>query len=182
MKPHQRKMFTDRSTQMIICTNCKHENRVGTMFCENCGADLTTGGVGATIPTRRIENDPDDASAKSTWGAARIRQGTAIYLHIREAEQPIEVHPTGRMIFGRSDSSSTVKPDIDLSAYNALEKGVSRSHAALELNEDTLMLVDVGSSNGTYLNGQRLLPNQPRVLRDGDEVRLGKLVAHIYFK
>jgi len=40
----------------------------------------------------------------------------------------------------------------------------------------------VGSSNGTFLNGQRLVPNQPRVLRDGDEVRFGKLVAHIYFK
>jgi pSer/pThr/pTyr-binding forkhead associated (FHA) protein len=48
--------------------------------------------------------------------------------------------------------------------------------------EDTLTLVDLGSTNGTHLNGQRLIPNQPRVLRDGDEVRLGKLVFHIFFK
>jgi hypothetical protein len=32
------------------------------------------------------------------------------------------------------------------------------------------------------LNGQRLIADQPRILRDGDEIRLGKLIAHVYFK
>ncbi|MCS7071755.1 MAG: FHA domain-containing protein, partial [Anaerolinea sp.] len=62
------------------------------------------------------------------------------------------------------------------------EKGVSRLHAAICRQDETLTIVDMGSSNGTHLNGQRLIPDQPRVLRDGDEIRLGKLVAHIYFK
>ena len=44
------------------------------------------------------------------------------------------------------------------------------------------MILDRGSANGTYLNGERLTPNEPHVLRDGDEIRLGKLVAHIYFR
>jgi hypothetical protein len=26
------------------------------------------------------------------------------------------------------------------------------------------------------------VPDQPRIIRDGDEIRLGKLVAHVYFK
>jgi pSer/pThr/pTyr-binding forkhead associated (FHA) protein len=86
------------------------------------------------------------------------------------------------MILGRADSSSPRQPDIDLTPFGALEKGVSRMHAAIEKSDDVLTLVDMGSSNGTHLNGQRLRPDQPRVLRDGDEVRLGKLVAHIYFK
>jgi pSer/pThr/pTyr-binding forkhead associated (FHA) protein len=86
------------------------------------------------------------------------------------------------MILGRADSSSTQVPDLDLTPYGALEKGVSRMHAAIHRSEDTLTLVDMGSVNGTHLNGQRLIPEQPRVLRDGDEIRLGKLVAHIYFK
>ena len=48
---------------------------------------------------------------------------------------------------------------------------------AIRRGEDTLTLVDLGSVNGTHLNGQRLVPNQPRVLRDGDEIRLGRLVV-----
>jgi len=93
------------------------------------------------------------------------------------------ISPDKRLVFGRSDNDySSSKPDIDLTPFGALEKGVSRRHAIIEPSEDTLMIMDIGSSNGTFLNGQRLMPNQPRVLRDGDEVRLGRLVAHIYFK
>ena len=44
------------------------------------------------------------------------------------------------------------------------------------------MIMDRSSANGTYVNGERLIPNDPHVLRDGDEIRLGKLVAHIYFR
>jgi pSer/pThr/pTyr-binding forkhead associated (FHA) protein len=65
--------------------------------------------------------------------------------------------------------------------FGAIEKGVSRIHATIERSEDTLTITDLGSSNGTYLNGQRLIANQPRVLRDGDEIKFGKLVTHIYF-
>jgi pSer/pThr/pTyr-binding forkhead associated (FHA) protein len=85
-------------------------------------------------------------------------------------------------VLGRADEVSGTSPDLDLTPYNALEKGVSRIHAAIRRGEDTLTLVDLGSVNGTHLNGQRLVPNQPRVLRDGDEIRLGRLVVHIYFR
>lgn len=167
---------------MVICQHCGHANRAGFLFCEECGRGLRGLPLNATIPTRTMPNDPDEPSAKSTWGSASVRRGTVIVLHIQEA-QPMTISPDKRLVFGRSDNDqSSSKPDIDLSPFGALEKGVSRRHAIIEPNEDTLMIMDIGSSNGTFLNGQRLLPNQPRVLRDGDEIRLGRLVAHIYFK
>jgi len=36
-------------------------------------------------------------------------------------------------------------------------------------------VVDLDSTNGTFLNGMRIMPHQPRILRDGDEIRLGLL-------
>jgi pSer/pThr/pTyr-binding forkhead associated (FHA) protein len=168
---------------MIICSNCTHSNREGMLFCENCGYSITEAAIGtATVPTRRIDNDPDDSIAKATWGSARFSAGTSIIVHIRDANESITLESKKRIIFGRSDTTSTINPDVDLTAHGAIDKGVSRQHAAIEVSEETVMLLDVGSSNGTFLNGQRLLPNQPRLLRDGDEVRFGKLVAHIYFK
>lgn len=166
---------------MVICQHCQHANRAGMLFCEECGRSLSGLPMNATIPTRTIQNDPDDSSAKSTWGSASLRKGASIVLHFVDGEQPMTIEPNRRLIFGRSDVDSTINPDVDLSPFGGLEKGVSRRHAAIEPSEDTLMLFDMGSSNGTFLNGQRLLPNQPRVLRDGDELRFGKLVAHIYF-
>jgi pSer/pThr/pTyr-binding forkhead associated (FHA) protein len=41
--------------------------------------------------------------------------------------------------------------------------------------------MDNGSSNGTFLNEQKLIANQPRVLRDGDDLRLGFLVLTVHF-
>jgi len=167
---------------MIQCQECQHLNRNGTLFCEECGRSLVGLPLNATIPTRAIQSDVDEASAKSTWGTAHVGQGTSLMLRFLSNDEPMIIPPTKRVVFGRVDVGSTVNPDIDLTPYGAIEKGVSRQHAAVEFSEDTLILLDVGSSNGTFLNGQRLVPNQPRVLRDGDEVRFGKLVAHIYFK
>lgn len=49
---------------------------------------------------------------------------------------------------------------------------VSRLHAVLENLEFAWSLRDLGSRNGTYINGERITAE--RVLRSGDEVRVGK--------
>lgn len=166
---------------MKVCPYCAHKNRVGFLFCEECGQSLAENAA-VTLPTRQLDAASSDLAAKATWGTARFGTEASIIIHIRDAAEPIVLRPVKRTLLGRMDTTSTQKPDLDLTPYGALEKGVSRIHAAITRNEDTLMLVDMGSVNGTHLNGQRLLPDQPRVLRDGDEIRLGKLVAHVYFK
>lgn len=166
---------------MKPCPNCGHINRVGFVFCEDCGKNLANA-LNATLPTKKIPNDTNDESAKATWGSARFGENSQVILHIRDAAAPLKLAAAPRLTIGRSDAGSPTKPHIDFAPYGALDKGVSRTHAAIELSEDTLTLVDIGSANGTFLNGQRLVPNQPRVLRDGDEIRLGKLIAHIYFE
>lgn len=166
---------------MKSCVNCGEKNREGSMFCEDCGQPLV-GKMALTLPTRELDSRLDEFSSRATWGTARFEEDSLIVLHIRDAPESVTLQPQKRILLGRSDTTSIQSPDCDLTPYGALEKGVSRIHAAIVRNDDTLTLMDMGSSNGTHLNGQRLLPEQPRVLRDGDELRLGKLVAHIYFK
>jgi pSer/pThr/pTyr-binding forkhead associated (FHA) protein len=165
---------------MIKCPQCGFENRPGVLFCEECGQSLQ-GTANAVLPTKKLEQ-AGDLAAKATWGTARFGQDASIVIHVRDASDPVILQPSKRTILGRSDATSPQKPDLDLTPYGALEKGVSRIHAAIYRSDDTLTLVDMGSANGTHLNGQRLVPDQPRILRDGDEIRLGKLVAHVYFK
>ena len=52
---------------------------------------------------------------------------------------------------------------------------ISRVHAKLERKDGELTLEDLNSTNGVYLNGIRLLPNESRIIEPGDEIRLGKL-------
>lgn len=166
---------------MIDCPYCGEQNREGTLFCEECGQTLFGDKLSSMTATRQLQNVPDELGLKATWGTARFSDTASVVIHIRDAEEPIELHPLQDTSLGRRDPNAESGPTIDLSPYDAIEKGVSRMHAAIRRGEDTLTLIDLGSVNGTYLNGQRLTPNQPRVLRDGDEMRLGQLVIHVYF-
>src|SRR5690606_9798382 len=56
--------------------------------------------------------------------------------------------------------------------------GVSRRHARILLHEQEVVLEDLGSSNGTFLNGNRLRPSAH--LSPGDEIRLGQSVTFKY--
>jgi pSer/pThr/pTyr-binding forkhead associated (FHA) protein len=58
-------------------------------------------------------------------------------------------------------------PDCDLRLRVA---AVSRHHCMIRLRPDEVTLIDLGSSNGTYLNGQRVLSQA--TLHTGDELRV----------
>jgi FHA domain-containing protein len=51
---------------------------------------------------------------------------------------------------------------------------VSRRHAEIQISNGDIAISDLGSTNGTFVNGERI--DQPRTLRDGDEVRIGAVV------
>src|SRR5512138_2674923 len=50
---------------------------------------------------------------------------------------------------------------------------VSRRHAALHCTPTECSLEDLGSANGTRLNGQKLTPNVPVQLKAGDSIQIG---------
>ena len=55
------------------------------------------------------------------------------------------------------------------------DPSVSRLHARVEKIGDSLVLSDLNSTNGVYLNGIRLKPNEQRDIEIGDEIRFGSL-------
>jgi len=51
---------------------------------------------------------------------------------------------------------------------------VSRRHFQIRSREDVYYIVDLDSTNGTYLNGEKLQPNVERRVKDGDQISLAK--------
>jgi pSer/pThr/pTyr-binding forkhead associated (FHA) protein len=80
------------------------------------------------------------------------------------------------VLIGRADPRGKVVPDIDLSSYGGGTAGVSRQHARLLRKEDNWMIEDLHSTNGTFVNEERVPPSQPTWLNSGDSVRCGQLV------
>jgi len=86
------------------------------------------------------------------------------YLDVSSAVDGGRRHLSGdRLVIGRSPLS-----DVVLTA----DAQVSRTHAVLERIADRWVVRDVGSRNGTYVNGQQV--REPVWLRAGDELRIGK--------
>jgi DNA-binding winged helix-turn-helix (wHTH) protein len=59
------------------------------------------------------------------------------------------------------------------------EESVSRRHARVLVREDGAFLEDLGSKNGTFLNGSAI--SKPTCLEDGDEFTLGEMAAPLRF-
>jgi predicted component of type VI protein secretion system len=87
-----------------------------------------------------------------------------------------------RLVLGRVGASGLRHPDVDLTAWGAVEYGVSRLHAAIEIREEAVFLTDLGSTNGTYLNGLQLPAGEHRVVCSGDAIYFGNLLTHLYFR
>jgi len=102
-------------------------------------------------------------------------------IRINGAKDPIQLSGKTKYLLGRADPKHDVNPDIDLGPYGGQQLGVSRKHAYLIQVDNGLSIRDLDSTNGTTVNGQIISANQDRPLRDGDEVRLGKLAFNIYF-
>lgn len=77
-------------------------------------------------------------------------------------------------------ASSELIPEVDLTDDDGAEKGVSRHHAKIQAVQGGLVLVDLGSTNGTLLNNYRLPPQEPFPLKSGDEIRFGDLLIHLF--
>src|SRR6266508_2102087 len=85
-------------------------------------------------------------------------------------EQKIDRLP---LRIGRRDPRQNHYPELDLAEH---DRGIaSRNHALIERNGDYYTLTDLGSTNGTLLNGKHLAPRQPQRLRPGDRIKIGEV-------
>jgi FOG: FHA domain len=160
---------------MIICPNCQHKEMSGAIYCSKCGAQL----IDMTITTHKIHTAEARQEANrqpSSMTPAPARQLQSwISLNMIESGQILPLADRTEFTLGRSAEGQPIVPDVDLSPYNAYANGVSRLHAVIKLIKDQIVLVDLGSSNGTYLNGNRLSPYIETSVAHGDVVYLGKL-------
>jgi hypothetical protein len=155
----------------------------GAVFCAECGAQLIGRDTLTTqnITTQQLDkasdripkNDlyqPFDGS--DAWGS----------LHLLDTGQVLPLSVRNEFTMGRISEGQPIMPDIDLSPYQAYAAGVSRLHAVIKRDGGRILFIDLGSANGTYINGKRLTPNVEQTLNHGDIIALGKLKLQVLIK
>jgi pSer/pThr/pTyr-binding forkhead associated (FHA) protein len=165
---------------MIRCIECGSNQLVGALFCTECGAFLVeqiTKGKTAILPFSEfaVHAPPPPLTQEELETAVTPHHITIVIPSSRRRLQ-LELHDVINV--GRADTEST--PELDLSQDDGAEKGVSRLHARIKSVKKGIVLIDLESTNGTTLNTYRLPPNQPYPLKNGDEIRFGDLLLHIF--
>jgi hypothetical protein len=158
------------------CEKCGVLNALDAPNCSVCGSPLPAGI--RTVNTGNLDND-DISKPEVRWGTAYFGEQSVLRVRIDHIGEIIEARFDAECILGRAGGEVT--PNVDLSPYDAQKMGVSRAHAKLTHENATIMLQDMDSVNGTFLNGEKLVPHQPRVLRNEDELRLGQMILRVSF-
>ena len=186
---------------MIECQSCGTKNIDGSQYCDECGSAIAKGQSSSTdrelqsVKTHITEQPVFQAANVTSVGISPIveelKEHTAISSerHKSDTESPRAslVIDRGEALgteffltndesyIGRWDADNGIFPDVDLDAYDT-EAKVSRRHSRIVFNNGIYSIEDLGSTNGTYINrGRRLIPGNSHVLKDGDEVIVGKI-------
>lgn len=163
---------------MTMCLNCNTENSDTALFCENCDELLLE-----NVPQRRLAPTTllqDPTKELEPVGNA-VLDGKGLVLNIEGFSLNIPIEK--RIYVGRDETAKPNTTFIDLTKFNAFEKGVSRLHALIELTSDgEYQIMDLGSSNGTRINNTPLDPFCLYFLPHNCEIRIGRLVLQLRFE
>lgn len=125
------------------------------------------------LQTRRLDDSiliPEQPS-RNEFVAQRVPK--KVVLVIGKMQLRIILQISEPLVFGRSFSENEVVSFIDLEAFGAEDLGVSRKHLRCWADNGELFIEDLGSLNGTYLNGVRLADHSPQQIHHADHIMLG---------
>ncbi|MEE8486465.1 MAG: FHA domain-containing protein [Acidimicrobiia bacterium] len=112
-------------------------------------------------PTVAWEPAPSDAELDGSPGRLEGAFAWAITIEAGPQTGLTYVLGPGNTIAGRGSEAAIFLPDVT----------VSRAHVRFAVDASGLALTDLGSTNGTYVNGLRLAAG---MLKEGDELMIGK--------
>ena len=177
-------------------------NAADNLFCESCGYDFTTGQVpepvaasaAAVIDPSGLPGAADPASGPAGGATPSATPGWVVIVEVDPvwhaikgelADRPLPDPSTSTVplfqhasLIGRTSQSRGLRPEVALDTDTA----VSRRHAQLLVEGDKLSVVDLSSTNGTYVIDQGQVPTEdavplasgvPAVLDDGDQIFVG---------
>jgi len=159
---------------MKECPYCHHNEITGAFFCSHCGSRLGVLNKLSYPPFVTSEPQPLPSELKH-----EPDKPPRVALEVLGAGKVLPVEMEGEATLGRYNDGQPLIPDIDLTPFGAQQAGVSRIHASIIMNINGIALVDLGSINGTFINGKKIEPNVDCPLKNGDIVSMADLKLQI---
>lgn len=159
----------------VQCSACGSENRDGARFCRSCGK-----GIGAAPPPPVAPPNPP----KPSTGIPPVPPGTVVREELKTPGTILQSQRDQAPVCGwlvivrgrrkgrdfRIDKDTSVLGRDGSCEYAIEDDLVSRQHARIRIEDGKFVLFDLGSGNGTYVNGE---PVSRTDLQDGDVIKVG---------
>ena len=159
-----------------FCPVCKYKNGRDAIVCIHCGASLDYHRSDSMSTTRNADISgvvPEGITDTPIDNALIPEDGIAIY--VAGTSKPVYLIFKDELIFGRKAEEPFGGDLLDLTSLGGYQMGISRRHAVLRKLEKSYELTDLGSTNGSWLNNERLTPFKPYPLVSGSQLRFGRM-------
>lgn len=163
-----------------FCYICNTTNKMDATVCINCGASLDEKKY-TTTKNKEIKLNYSDKPRELHIDEAIIpKHGIAVYF--AETTKPFVVRNEKEFVIGRRVTMATPEDLLDLSDFDGFKMGLSRRHAMIRQIEHGYEIIDLSSTNGTWLNDAKLEPYTPYPLPSGSRLLLSRIRLVVFYR
>ncbi len=168
-------------TVSIFCPLCQRKNKGDATKCAYCGIKFVAHEPEAYTTQRisKVHSDIIEKDSRCAQYLPNLPEG-GMALFVMNEDEPIIIEDASQIVLGRHAKNSAV-PLVDFTEYEGAKLGVSRQHAQIISTSEGYTIIDLSSTNGTWLNQQRLTPGKPLPLQSNDYIQLGQLKLQACF-
>jgi hypothetical protein len=177
----------------VFCPACKMRNEIGAIVCTYCNTPLPSKEdrqktrifrnireVTGTLPDSFDEFLDAPLQNRERFMDFEIPSKGVVLINLEDG-QPVAMLEEKAFILGRASAEiKTQEPLVDLASLG-MDYGISRTHAMIRQTKDGYQITDLDSSNGTWLENERLVPQRPYAVDSGDRIRMGRLNMLVFY-
>jgi hypothetical protein len=177
----------------VFCPACKMRNEANAILCVYCNTPLPSN---EDRHKTRILRNPQEATGalpnsfdeyldapplnRERFMDFEIPAKGVVLINLEDG-QPVAMLEEKAFILGRASAEiQTQEPLVDLTSLG-IDYGISRTHALIRQTKHGYQITDLDSSNGTWLENERLVPQRPYAVDSGDRIRMGRLNVLFFY-
>lgn len=165
-----------------VCPVCRTGNKLEANVCGQCGAALDDPLTDSGLKTKTSDMQALTAEMIRDWSLKEaVIPDDGIAFYVDGYPRPAWIDSKEEFVLGRR-AETTSGLLLDLAPYGAYSMGLSRRHLLIRRTGTGYEVLDLGSVNGTWLNGERLVPHASYPLPSGSHLRLGRMRILVLYR
>lgn len=160
---------------LLRCPHCDRPLFAAVDHCPSCGRPLHLPNAATSVLVH-----PPIQWPRTRHGRTHLLPAWRVVLQVLPSGACLTLPAATRVLLGRGPALAAENL-VDLDEHKGHQRGVSRRHCMLVREDNHLYVIDLGSSNGTLLNGEPLIAHRRYTVADGDKLVLGSMHLGVSF-